>query len=80
LNPDLDRLRDGCDRLGLLGCLAARLAHRNVTQITVDMGDSLDSPATITATTKQTSAGIRIDVGGYASVAQARRIMSSDLA
>jgi trans-2,3-dihydro-3-hydroxyanthranilate isomerase len=105
LRPDHDRLRDACDRLGLLGCyvhsvpvadgrlaarmfapslgvpediananstacLAARLAQRNFTHIAVDMGDSLASPATITATTEQTTSGLRIRVGGTAKVTQ----------
>jgi trans-2,3-dihydro-3-hydroxyanthranilate isomerase len=37
--------------------LAARLVQRNMTRINVDMGDSLGSPATITATTQQTRLG-----------------------
>jgi trans-2,3-dihydro-3-hydroxyanthranilate isomerase len=114
LQPDYDRLRDGCDRLGLLGCyvhtvpttegrlaarmfapsigvpediananstacLAARLAQRNMTRIDVDMGDSLGSPATITATTEQTEAGTQVRVGGTAKVARTLRLVRGDL-
>ncbi|MEV7553648.1 PhzF family phenazine biosynthesis protein [Amycolatopsis sp. NPDC089917] len=81
LTPDMDRLRDACDRSGLLGVyvysrpsvegsLAARMFAPSIgvpediananstaclaaylgTAISVDMGDSLGSPATITAT------------------------------
>lgn len=98
LDPDLDRLRAACDRLGFLGCyvysaptpsgrlaarmfapsigvpediananstacLAACLAGQGITDIAVDMGDSLGSPATITA-----RHGPAIHVGGAAEV------------
>lgn len=48
-------------------CLAAHLAGRGVQRIAVDMGDALDSPATITATA---TAGpdLRIELGGTARV------------
>ncbi|MFE0514717.1 PhzF family phenazine biosynthesis protein [Streptomyces sp. NPDC058964] len=103
LVPDLDRLRDACDRIGLLGCyvycepnadghaaarlfapsigvpediananstacLAARLAHRGITSITVDMGDSLGHPATITAGRTSTPTGPLVHVGGTARI------------
>lgn len=103
LAPDFDRLRDACDRLGLLGayvysppspggrltarmfapsigvpediananstaCLAAHLAGQGVTEITVDMGDALGSPATITATVRPGPSGPRIHLGGTAHV------------
>jgi PhzF family phenazine biosynthesis protein len=109
LRPDYDQLRDGCDRLGLLGCyvhsvpttegrvsarmfapsigvpedvananstacLAARLVQRNLTRISVDMGDSLGSPSTITATAQQTRSGAQIRVGGAAKVIQTLRL------
>ena len=54
-------------------CLAARLAHQNMTRIQVDMGDSLGSPATIAATARQTRSGARIRVGGAAKVIQTLR-------
>jgi trans-2,3-dihydro-3-hydroxyanthranilate isomerase len=114
LEPDYDRLRDVCDRLGLLGCyvhsvpttegrlsarmfapsigvpediananstacLAARLAQRKMTRINVDMGDSLGSPATITATTQQTGLGAQIRVGGAAKVIQTLRLERGEL-
>jgi PhzF family phenazine biosynthesis protein len=114
LRPDHDRLRDGCDRLGLLGCyvhsipttegrlsarmfapsigvpediananssacLAARLVQRNITMINVDMGDSLGSPATITATTQQTRLGAQIRVGGAAKVIRTLRLERGEL-
>ncbi|WP_262060580.1 PhzF family phenazine biosynthesis protein [Streptomyces sp. STR69] len=46
-------------------CLAADLADRGVTEIAVDMGDSLGSPATITATARP---GAAVQVGGTAEV------------
>ncbi|WP_329352145.1 PhzF family phenazine biosynthesis protein [Streptomyces sp. NBC_01261] len=46
-------------------CLAADLAGRGVTGIAVDMGDSLGSPATITATARP---GVAVQVGGTAEV------------
>ncbi|MGW5343886.1 PhzF family phenazine biosynthesis protein [Streptomyces sp. NPDC004050] len=99
LAPDLDALRDVCDRLGLLGCyaygppgsdghlaarmfapsigvpediananstacLAAHLAREGSTGITVDMGDSLGSPSTVTATARQGPDGPLVHVGG----------------
>lgn len=114
LRPDHDRLRDMCDRLGLLGCfvhsaptsegrlsarmfapsigvpediananstacLAARLAQRNITRISVDMGDTLGSPATITATTRQTRSGAHVRVGGAARVIQTLRLERGEL-
>jgi trans-2,3-dihydro-3-hydroxyanthranilate isomerase len=80
LTPDYERLRAGCDRLGLLGCyvhsvptadgqLAARLARRGMPRITVDMGDSLNQPARITATAKWVGANVQIRVGGAVDVA-----------
>lgn len=114
LQPDFDQLRDGCDRLGLLGCyvhsipttegqlsarmfapsigvpedvanvnstacLAARLLQRNMNRINVDMGDSLNSPATITATTRQTQLAAQIRVGGAARIIQTLRLERSQL-
>ncbi|MEV5971731.1 PhzF family phenazine biosynthesis protein [Streptomyces sp. NPDC051921] len=46
-------------------CLAAHLAGRGITGIAVDMGDSLGSPATITATT---GPGRTVELGGTAEV------------
>ncbi|WRZ90613.1 PhzF family phenazine biosynthesis protein [Streptomyces sp. NBC_01007] len=103
LTPDLDRLRDACDRFGLLGayvysppspsgslaarmfapsigvpedianansgaCLAAHLAGQGIIELTIDMGDALGSPATITARAHSGSRGPRIRLGGTASV------------
>ncbi|MCX5210083.1 PhzF family phenazine biosynthesis isomerase [Kitasatospora sp. NBC_00240] len=104
LAPDLDRLREACDRFGLLGayvystpsadgtlaarmfapsigvpediananstaCLAAHLAGRGVTEIAVDMGDALGSPATITASAAPGGPGAVIRLGGAAKLA-----------
>lgn len=109
LDPDLVRLRAGCDRLGLLGCyvysgptpdgraaarmfapsigipediananstacLAADLAGRGITGIAVDMGDSLGSPATITASVQHDPSGPLVRVGGAAEIAGAVRV------
>jgi trans-2,3-dihydro-3-hydroxyanthranilate isomerase len=49
-------------------CLVASLAQRNIARINVDMGDSLGSPATITATTRPSRWGAQIRVGGAAKV------------
>ncbi|MGV9386467.1 PhzF family phenazine biosynthesis protein [Nonomuraea sp. NPDC003707] len=101
LTPDLDRLRQATDRLGLLGCylytvptkdgraaarmlapsigvpediadanstacLAAHLSRQGFTTLTVDMGDSLSCPSSITATTETSPAGVLVDIGGIA--------------
>ncbi|MDQ7911001.1 PhzF family phenazine biosynthesis isomerase [Phytohabitans sp. ZYX-F-186] len=50
-------------------CLAAHLARRGVTHLSVDMGDSLGSPATITTTARRTPDGAAILVGGAATLA-----------
>ncbi|MEU6141603.1 PhzF family phenazine biosynthesis protein [Streptomyces sp. NPDC047081] len=55
-------------------CLAAHLALRGFTGITVDMGDTLGSPATITATAHPGPTGLRVHVGGSADVTAARRL------
>jgi trans-2,3-dihydro-3-hydroxyanthranilate isomerase len=60
-------------------CLAARLAHRDMTHISVDMGDSVGSPATITATAQQTRLGAQIRVGGAAKVIQTLRLERGEL-
>jgi trans-2,3-dihydro-3-hydroxyanthranilate isomerase len=60
-------------------CLAARLVQRNMTCIDVDMGDSLGSPATITATTQQTRWGAQIRVGGAAKVVKTLRLERDEL-
>jgi PhzF family phenazine biosynthesis protein len=49
-------------------CLAAHLAVRGVTDLSVDMGDALGSPATITASTRQSPTGPKIFVGGVATI------------
>jgi len=49
-------------------CLAAKLAGRGVTRITVDMGDALGQPASILATTEPLQSDLRIRVGGAAAV------------
>ncbi|MEV5752113.1 PhzF family phenazine biosynthesis isomerase [Actinoallomurus sp. NPDC052308] len=109
LDPDPERLRAACDRLGLLGCyvysvperpgraaarmfapsigvpedvananstacLAAHLADRGVTGIAVDMGDSLGSPATITATTRPGPSGSLVRLGGAARIVRVLRL------
>ncbi|MER5182297.1 PhzF family phenazine biosynthesis protein [Streptomyces sp. NPDC002896] len=51
-------------------CLAAHLAGQGITDIAVDMGDSLGSPATITATTRHSQSGPLIHLGGIAEVAR----------
>ncbi len=55
-------------------CLAARLAGQGTTRIAVDMGDSLGSPATITATTQPGPAGPLIHLGGTARLIRVVRL------
>ncbi|MFF5207566.1 PhzF family phenazine biosynthesis protein [Streptosporangium sp. NPDC000396] len=55
-------------------CLAAHLAGQGVTGIAVDMGDSLGSPSTITATTRHSPSGPLIQLGGTAEVARIVRL------
>ncbi|MFB4298826.1 PhzF family phenazine biosynthesis protein [Actinomadura sp. NTSP31] len=51
-------------------CLAAHLAGRGITDISVDMGDSLGAPSTITATTRQGASRPVVRVGGTATIAR----------
>ncbi|MCO5974259.1 PhzF family phenazine biosynthesis protein [Actinoallomurus soli] len=109
LDPDQERLRAACDRLGLLGCyvysmpeatgraaarmfapsigvpedvananstacLAADLADRGVTGVTVDMGDRLGTPATITATTRPGPPGPLVRLSGAARITRVLRL------
>jgi trans-2,3-dihydro-3-hydroxyanthranilate isomerase len=48
------------------GCLAAHLAEHGVLRLSVDMGDHLGSPSTITATVHESPAGRQIRLGGEA--------------
>ena len=109
LDPDFERLRTACDRLGFLGCyvysvptptgrvaarmfapsigvaediananstacLAAHLAGQGITDIAVDMGDSLGSPATIIAAAQPSPSGLLVHVGGAAEVTRTVRL------
>jgi trans-2,3-dihydro-3-hydroxyanthranilate isomerase len=51
-------------------CLAARLAEHGLHRISVDMGDSVNRPATITAAAQETPSGVQIRVGGSAKVTE----------
>ncbi|MFD7324832.1 PhzF family phenazine biosynthesis protein [Streptomyces sp. NPDC059875] len=64
-------------------CLAAHLAVRDITAITnitnitdlaVDMGDSLGSPSTITATAQHSPSGLLVHVGGAAELTRIVRL------
>ncbi|MFC7261103.1 PhzF family phenazine biosynthesis protein [Streptomyces lutosisoli] len=55
-------------------CLAAHLAGRGITRIAVDMGDSVGSPATITATAQPGPAGPVIHLGGAARLTRVVRL------
>ncbi|MFD9328622.1 PhzF family phenazine biosynthesis protein [Streptomyces sp. NPDC060065] len=55
-------------------CLAAHLAGQGITDIAVDMGDSLGSPSTITATAQHGPAGPLIHLGGAAEVVRTVRL------
>ena len=48
------------------GCLAAHLAEQGLPRLSVDMGDHLGSPSTITATVHDGPAGRQIRLGGEA--------------
>jgi len=113
LAPDLVTLRDGCDRLGLLGCfvhsppspagelaarmfapsigvsediananssacLAAALARDGVPEISVEMGDSLGRPATITAAVDGSEPD-RVRVGGATKLSARRTLTALEL-
>ncbi|MFJ6837569.1 PhzF family phenazine biosynthesis protein [Streptomyces sp. NPDC091209] len=53
-------------------CLAAYLAAHGTTELTIDMGDALGSPATITTTATPGPRGPRIQLGGTARVEHMR--------
>ncbi|MFD6920692.1 PhzF family phenazine biosynthesis protein [Streptomyces sp. NPDC059944] len=55
-------------------CLAAHLARRGDSDIAVDMGDSLGSPSTITATARHDASGPLVHVGGAARIARTFRL------
>lgn len=55
-------------------CLAAYLAGQGITDITVDMGDSLRTPSTITATTRHSPSGPLVHLGGTAEIARVVRL------
>jgi len=57
-------------------CLAAQLAGAGRTEITVDMGDSLGQPSTITATTGHSPSGAVIRVGGHAVITRTHHLPS----
>ncbi len=49
-------------------CLAAHLADHGITELSVDMGDALGSPATITTAIHHSPTGPKIAVGGLATI------------
>ncbi|MEU3511929.1 PhzF family phenazine biosynthesis isomerase [Streptomyces longwoodensis] len=51
-------------------CLAAHAAGSGTYRLAVDMGDHLGSPSTVTATARRDRTGLRIRVGGRASIAR----------
>ncbi|MET9963861.1 PhzF family phenazine biosynthesis protein [Streptomyces sp. NPDC006326] len=55
-------------------CLAAHLAGQGAARIAVDMGDSLGSPATITAAARPGAAGPLVRLGGAAKVMRVVRL------
>ncbi len=60
-------------------CLAAMLARDGASEVTVDMGDSLGSPATIRACAQPDGAGARVRVGGIARIGATRPVSVSEL-
>lgn len=57
-------------------CLAVRLARDGALQIDVEMGDSLGTPSTVTATTERNGSALRVRVGGSAVVASQLELRS----
>jgi trans-2,3-dihydro-3-hydroxyanthranilate isomerase len=55
-------------------CLVAYLAREGKADITVDLGDALGSPSTITASARQGVAGPLAHVGGAAAIARVARL------
>jgi trans-2,3-dihydro-3-hydroxyanthranilate isomerase len=55
-------------------CLAAHLAGQGISDIAVDMGDSLGSPSTITASARHDASGLLILLGGAADVTRSIRM------
>ncbi|MFJ9908080.1 PhzF family phenazine biosynthesis protein [Streptomyces sp. NPDC101152] len=55
-------------------CLAAHLAGQGISNIAVDMGDSLGSPSTITAIAHPDPSGPRVHLGGAAEVTRSIRL------
>ncbi|MEU4391741.1 PhzF family phenazine biosynthesis isomerase [Kribbella sp. NPDC023855] len=55
-------------------CLAAHLAGEGISDIAVDMGDSLGSPSTITATAQHDASGLLVRLGGAADVTPSIRM------
>ncbi|MER6122041.1 PhzF family phenazine biosynthesis isomerase [Streptomyces sp. NPDC001795] len=55
-------------------CLAAHLAREGMTDITVDMGDALGKPSTITAAARRSTPGPLVHVGGAATIARVVRL------
>ncbi|MFJ5731520.1 PhzF family phenazine biosynthesis protein [Streptomyces paradoxus] len=55
-------------------CLAAYLAREGMTDITVDMGDALGNPSTITTATSQGENGPLVQVGGAATIERVVRL------
>ncbi|WP_329404290.1 PhzF family phenazine biosynthesis isomerase [Streptomyces melanogenes] len=55
-------------------CLAAHLADQGISDIAVDMGDSLGSPSTITATTQHDASRLLVHLGGAAEVTRGIRM------
>jgi trans-2,3-dihydro-3-hydroxyanthranilate isomerase len=58
-------------------CLAALLSDQGIGEITVDMGDSLSSPATVVASTQASRSGPRVLVGGSARIRTPSVLMQS---
>ncbi|ACZ87882.1 PhzF family phenazine biosynthesis protein [Streptosporangium roseum] len=55
-------------------CLAVHLAGQGVTDLTVDMGDSLRTPSTITTTTRHGQSGPLVQLGGAAKITRIVRL------
>ncbi|WP_328885626.1 hypothetical protein [Streptomyces sp. NBC_00316] len=54
--------------------LAAHRAGQGAIELTVEMGESLGSPSSITATVRCTPSGPRVELAGAATVAHVRRL------
>ena len=69
-------VREDIANVNSTACLAAHLADQGISEIAVDMGDSLGSPSTITATAQRDAAELQVVLGGSAEATRSMRFLS----